>query len=137
MSEAATVETLVKPDIVLLDTDCELLEGLAMGIERRSPALAAMLLEEIERAEICVAASLPGDVVTIGSRVTYKDGNSGETRTVRLVLPAEADSDTGSVSILTPIGAGLIGMRQGSSIEWPYVDGRSRTITVSQVVQDA
>ena len=137
MSEAATIESVVKPAIILLDTDCELLEGLLMGIERRSPALAAMLLEEIELAEIRTADNLPDDVVTIGSLVTYTDENTSERRTVRLVIPADADSDAGSFSILTPIGAGLVGMREGASIEWPYVDGRPRTITVTRVMQDA
>ena len=137
MDHAATIDRLVKPAICLLDTDCELLEGLAMTIEARSPDLSAMLLEEIERADICAADSLPDNVVTIGSRVTFVDGNTGEERTVKLVRPAEADSDAGAISILTPIGAALIGMVEGASIAWPYADGRDRIITVSRVKQNA
>ncbi len=135
MDQATTLENVVKPAITLLDTDCDLLEGLAMSVESRSPGLAAMLLEEIERAEICSAKDLPTDVVTIGSRVSFLDEKASEPRTVQLVLPADADTDTGAISILTPMGAALIGMAEGASITWPYANGQSRVITVSRVTQ--
>lgn len=135
MTQAATIDQMVKPAIALLDTDCDLLEDLAMTVERRSPALADMLLDEINRAEICSADTLPPDVVTIGSLVSFVDDKSSEPRTVRLVLPAEADSDSGAISVLTPIGAALIGMAEGASIAWPNASGQSRVITVSRVTQ--
>jgi regulator of nucleoside diphosphate kinase len=54
---------------------------------------------------------------------------------VRLVLPAEADLDAGRISILTPVGAGLIGMRAGDEIDWPCPDGRPRILKIVDVRQ--
>ena len=71
-------------------------------------------MAEIERAVITPPARLPGDVVALGSEVEFEDESSGARRRVRLVLPADADIESGMISILTPIGAGLIGMRHAS-----------------------
>jgi regulator of nucleoside diphosphate kinase len=54
---------------------------------------------------------------------------------VQLVYPAEADIEAGRISILTPIGAGLIGLREGQSILWPDREGRERRLTVVRVTQ--
>jgi regulator of nucleoside diphosphate kinase len=48
---------------------------------------------------------------------------SGADRTVELVYPRDADISAGRVSILTPVGAGVIGLRTGQSILWPDRDG--------------
>src|SRR3546814_8900207 len=52
----------------------------------------------------------------MSSQVEFIDEANGEARTIQLVYPHEADIAAGRVSILTPVGAGLIGLRQGQSI---------------------
>ena len=99
------------------------------------PVVAAMLLAEIERAEIHDAASLPADAVTLGSEVDYCDEKSGQSRTVTVVLPAEADISAGRISILTPVGAGLIGLRTGQAIDWPDLEGREHRLKILAVRQ--
>ena len=63
------------------------------------------------------------------------DEASGAVRSVRLVYPSDADIASGRISILTPIGAGLIGMRAGSAILWPDRDGHERALTIRAVMQ--
>ncbi|MET0246328.1 MAG: GreA/GreB family elongation factor, partial [Sphingomonas sp.] len=58
---------------------------------------------------------------------------SGATRTITLVYPGEADIAAGKVSVFTPIGAGLIGMRAGRTILWPDRDGASHRLRVVKV----
>lgn len=122
------------PPIHLIDAEYDLIADLALGMEQRSPALAKMLLDEIDRAEIHAPGALPPGIVSIGSEVEFLDVASGATRSVRLVLPADADADAGSVSILTPIGAGLIGLRKGQSIDWPCAGGKTRELRILKVV---
>lgn len=124
-----------KPPIHLTDAEYDIIASLALGIERQLPDLSKMLLEEIDRAELHEPGSLPADAVTIGSEVEVLDGHSGATRRLRLVLPAEANADEGRVSILTPIGAGLIGLRSGQSIDWPYPNGDLRTLKILKVAR--
>src|SRR3546814_13286656 len=56
-------------------------------------------------------------------------------RTVRLVYPAEADIAEGRMSILTPVGAGLIGLSVGQSINWPDRGGIEHRLTIVAVEQ--
>jgi len=133
MQDTATPASPAKPPIHLIDAEYDVIADLALGLERQSPDLAKMLLDEINRAEIYASDALPADVVTIGSEVEVLDAHTGATRKLSLVLPSDADVDVGRVSILTPMGAGLIGLRKGQSIEWPYRNGETRLLTILKV----
>lgn len=61
---------------------------------------------------------------------------SGADRKVELVYPRDADISAGRVSILTPVGAGVIGLRTRQSILWPDRDGRERKLTIVKVLQN-
>ncbi|PWG03048.1 nucleoside diphosphate kinase regulator [Sphingosinicella humi] len=135
MQQTAASASSERPPIHLIDADYDLIAGLALSIERRSPELSKMLLDEIDRAEIYARDELPDDVVTIGSEVEFVETATGATRRVRLVLPAEADIENDRVSILTPIGAGLIGLRKGQSIDWPCPSGRPRVLQILNVTR--
>lgn len=124
-----------RPPIHMIDTEADTLIHLAQRAEDRAPELAAMLLAEIERATLHEANDIPHDVVTMNAMIDFVDEAGGATRTVQLVYPAEADIAAGRVSIMTPVGAGLIGLRQGQSILWPDRDGNQRNLTVTKVEQ--
>ncbi|MDT9601047.1 nucleoside diphosphate kinase regulator [Sphingosinicella rhizophila] len=124
-----------KPAIRISEVDYDLIANFAMSLETRSPELAQTLFDEIDRARICPAGKLPLDVVRLGSEVSYLDESTNLVRRVQLVMPSEADIEEGKVSILTPIGAGLIGLRAGQSIDWPGLDGKSRVLTILDVSQ--
>lgn len=122
-----------RPPIILTEADAESLSGLAATVEDRLPELAAMLTGEIDRATVVADDALPGDVVRMNSTVEFEDENSGLARTVTLVYPAEADIELGKISILTPIGAGLIGLKTGQSIRWPDRDGNDHVLRIVKV----
>lgn len=125
----------VRPPITLTDTEGDLLFNLACAARDRSTQAAGLLLEELARAEFCSAESLPTDVVTMRSRVTFLDEESGEEHSVELVYPRAADMELGRVSVLTPVGAALIGLRRGSAIDWPNRLGALRRLTIVEVIQ--
>ena len=94
-----------------------------------------MLLREIERAHLHPAGALPEGVICIGAMVEFVDEGSGVSRTVQLVNPADADISANRISVLTPIGAGLIGVSEGRSILWPDRDGKERRLRIVKVVR--
>lgn len=122
-----------RPAILLIDSECDALYALALAIKAKNPERASMLLDELDRADVCSAAAMPADVVTMNSRVTFIDEKSGAERTVALVYPQDADIAAGMVSILSPVGVGLIGMRAGSSILWPDRDSQDRLLRIVRV----
>lgn len=49
---------------------------------------------------------------------------------MRLSLPRDASIDEGRISVLTPVGAALIGMTAGEIFHWTDSDGRQRGVRV-------
>lgn len=125
-----------RPQIHLLASESDLVADLALRLEHQQPAVAAMLLGEIDRAELYEPDTLPQDAVRLGSDVDFVDENTSQLRKVRLVLPALANIAEGRISILTPMGAALYGLRTGDSINWPDLDGKSRKIRIVRVLQE-
>ena len=125
-----------KPPIHISETDYALIASHAMRLEATAPEIAKMLLDEIDRAEVYSRDELPNDVATLGSAVTFVDEAAAVWRRVQIVLPADADIERSSLSIHSQVGAGLIGLRAGQSIEWPYPDGRPRTLRIVDVQQN-
>ena len=72
----------------------------------------------------------------MGATVEFDDAN-GSSHSVKLVYPKDADISAGRISILTPVGAGLIGLREGQSILWPDREGHERELAIVRVRQEA
>lgn len=125
-----------KPKIIVGEIDHERLTGLATTALDRIPEVAEELLAEMDRAKVVAPAKLPADVVRMGSFVTF-DSDSAQHRRVQLVYPGEADIEQGRISVLTPIGAALIGLAAGRSIAWTARDGKKHVLTVTAVEQPA
>lgn len=121
-----------KPAITVTLSDHKRLSRLADAHAARDPEVSAELLSELERARIVKDDQIRADVVGMGSTLRFTS-DLGEDRTVTLVFPGEADIAAGKVSILTPIGAALIGLSAGQSIDWAARDGRVHRLTVEAV----
>lgn len=122
-----------KPSIHLLASESDMVADMALQIEHDRPVVAAMLLGELERADLHDLNSLPPTAVRIGSTIEYVDEASRSVRTVTLVLPKDANISEGRISILTPMGAALYGLLAGSSINWPTLDGEERCLSILSV----
>jgi regulator of nucleoside diphosphate kinase len=129
---AATTKKTRKPAITLTRTDSERLWRLAETCAERNPAVAEELLAELDRARVVEDRRIASDIVRMGSTLRFTS-DLGEDRRVTLVFPGEADIAAGKISILTPIGAALIGLSAGQSIDWTARDGRTHRLTVEAV----
>ncbi|QGZ36503.1 nucleoside diphosphate kinase regulator [Stappia indica] len=121
-----------KPAITVTRSDHERLSGLADSISTRNPAVADQLASELDRARVVDDRRISADVVRMGSRLRFTT-DAGEDRTVTLVFPGDANIAEGKISVLTPIGAALIGLSAGQSIDWTSLDGRTHRLTVESV----
>lgn len=122
-----------RPRVTIDRAYAERLEALAGSVERRNPAVAERLLEELGRARIVDSAKMPANVVTLGNAATYRDESTGREQTVILVFPGEADIASGRISVVTPIGAALLGLPEGASFWWDTRQGETRQLTVIRV----
>ena len=130
MSIQATIDAL--PRIVISKAEESRLTAIATASSQRLPETSAALLNELERAEVLPETAMPDDVVRIGSTIEF-EVDDGRSLKVQLVLPENADINAGRISVLTPVGAALIGLSPGQSMEWSGNDGRERLLTVLAV----
>ena len=118
--------------LIVSDAEYERLTDLANASMERLPAVAQELLDELERAQIVGDKDVPKDVVRMGSTVTFKS-DDGHTRTLKLVYPADESLDEHRISVMTPVGAALIGLGVGQAISWTARDGKNHRLTVTKV----
>ena len=69
----------------------------------------------------------------MNSEVEFRDDTTGKVQRVTLVYPEEADISQRKISVLTPVGTALIGLRNGHSITWETPNGEVRQLTVMSV----
>ena len=124
-----------RPPIHISESDYDRIADVALRMAGRAPELSALIMDELDRARLHSARALPRDVVSLNSEVEFVDTATGACRRVRLILPPDAVSDVECLSVLTPVGAGLIGMREGREIDWPHRDGRPRVLKILEVRQ--
>lgn len=105
--------------IIVAEADHELLTDLALAALGKAPG-AVLLFEELARAK--VEADLPPFVIGIGSVATFTY-NDSRYRDYMLVYPQSADFAQHRISVLTPVGAMLLGLAEGQAIEWTSEDG--------------
>ena len=123
------------PSIRLTMADRERLERLANASMHCYPHTADYLAHEIERARIVESENASEDLVTMGSSVEFRDDVTGQVRRVVLVYPDNADVSAGRISVLTPVGAALIGLSKNQSIDWETPALERRSLTVLSVQQ--
>jgi regulator of nucleoside diphosphate kinase len=125
------------PKIVLSASDYPRLEELARVAARRGDRSAMSLMVEINRAEI-----VPDDardmrsIVTIGSWVTYWTNWGAPRKTVQLVWPEDRTSDLAKLSVLSPLGAALIGLQVGDQMPY-FVAGCMNVVRIESVTGSA
>jgi regulator of nucleoside diphosphate kinase len=125
----------MRPDTIhLRRSDADILSRLieSTGLGRDSGSI-ALLDEELARATIVPDDALPQGAVALDSKVVFCDLQSGEQREVTLVVPSKADSGHGFISVLSPVGSALIGLRVGDEIDWPLPGGRVKRLRVLEV----
>ena len=125
-----------QPPIQIRESDADRVTNLAIAAEGRLPQVAALLLSELDRATVVPDAELPHEIVAMQSTVGFVDEASGVERLLKLVYPPEADIEAGRISILSLVGAGLIGLKQGQSIMWPDRAGNQRRLRIIDVMHD-
>jgi regulator of nucleoside diphosphate kinase len=119
----------MKNSIHVTSQDKQRLEDLLAEVEVSDPRKQGdlkALVEELHRAVIVESKDVPGDVITMNSRAEIRDLDSGETVAFTLVFPSEANIDDEKISILAPIGAGMLGYRVNDKFEWKVPDGIRR-----------
>ena len=121
------------PPIKIRQADSQRLALLAEAAAETVPATADFLAGEIERATVVPDTAPLAGIVGMESEVIFRDDATGVQKQVKLVYPKSADIGAGRISVLTPIGAALIGLSAGQAISFETPSGELRSLTVMEV----
>jgi regulator of nucleoside diphosphate kinase len=118
-----------KKNVIITEADYLQLQGLIARCtysSGRDVDHLAVLAEELDRATVVKRGEVAGDVVTMNSRVRVKDLNTGREVTYQIVFPGNADIAKNRISVLAPVGTGLLGHGAGATVEWQAPSGIRR-----------
>lgn len=122
------------PNIIITAPDqARLSDMIAFG--GLSKAEIQALKTELSRADIVPPDAVPPDVITMNSRAELLDLDSNERMEYTVVFPYDADATGGKISILAPIGTGMLGYRVGDTFEQPTPFGVRRLKVVAVTFQ--
>ncbi len=91
-------------------------------------AVIEYLQREVDRAAI-TEDDAPAPFVRLGTRVTFADDQEA-IHTVTLVPPEDIPRRDDGISILTPVGAALLGLSEGQNIAYRTLDGRTKSVRI-------
>ncbi len=103
---------------------CKLNQGLLPDILDVEPPVA----------DVVASREVPADVVTMGSQVEICERDTRVRRRLVVVYPASADAAAGRVSVLSPVGASLLGLRVGDTACWTTPHGGTCRADVTAIL---
>ncbi len=118
--------------------DINRLKPLLLQMEyRHGDALPIHLLRLASQMDVCNKVDppkVPADVVTMNSRVLLQDPASKAKFEYELVFPIDAEPLEGRISVLTPMGAAMLGARLYQSVDVSTSSRRQKKLVVREIV---
>lgn len=128
--------TIVKQDFYISRVDRLRLDRLIQAAQSQAHRDASYLEHldaRLQNAQFVNPRDIPRDVVTMNARVQLWFPDAEERRVYALVFPEHADLAIGRLSVLAPLGAALLGAREGDEVVWETPEGE-RTVIVEAVI---
>jgi regulator of nucleoside diphosphate kinase len=119
-----------RPKITVSSVDVERLERMIDSLRDDQFPGKDDLLDELDRADVVAPEAMPGNIVTMNSTVRFRVESSGKEFSFTLVYPQKEGSTEGTISILTPVGAALLGLAEGDQIAWPRPGGGMLSVQI-------
>lgn len=92
------------------------------------------LADLLDASDLVPSTEVSADIITMHSQVELRDVQTGQRTTLTLCYPMGADAAAGLVSVLTPVGSALLGMRVGSVARWNSPGGDERAAEIVAVL---
>jgi regulator of nucleoside diphosphate kinase len=117
------------------------LRSLRAVVERHAGGPGAAFVEqldaELQRAIVLPQPQVPGEIVGIGSRVTFEDLGTGSRREVVLALPDEVGTARDRLSVLSPLAIALLGAAAGETVVYALSGGGMVEVRILSVTGGA
>jgi regulator of nucleoside diphosphate kinase len=122
--------TLTQLDYVRLT---RLLDGEQVADNARSPEGRSME-DLLAISELVAGDQVAPDVITMYSQVLLAGGEDSEPYKLTLCYPEDAEPAAGFISVLSPVGLALLGLRVGSIARWRMPTGNEGMAEVRAIL---
>jgi regulator of nucleoside diphosphate kinase len=122
------------PPIIIARLDYVRLERLADNALRERHPVGRFLMSEIRRAVVFDSNKKPDGVVCLNEWVTYRVDGSRLSESRILVYPEELRNGQMELSVLSPLGAAVLGLRIGHRMKFFSIEGGVHSVIVEDVV---
>lgn len=99
-----------------------------------SPAQPRTIEDVLDAASLVPSREVAPDVVTMYSQVLLQDIQTGQRNTLTLCYPADAEPALGFVSVLSPVGSALLGLRVGGTARWTGPAGDEKAAEILAIL---
>lgn len=88
---------------------------------------------ELSNAVILEPEKIPPNLITMNTRVSFRDLTESEVFVYTIVYPEEADIEKGKLSVFAPIGTALLGYKEGEEVAW-HVPAGLKSFRVEKIL---
>jgi regulator of nucleoside diphosphate kinase len=128
-------EDIELPPVQIMAEDYEILSDVVCASASATPGI-ELLWRELQRAEILQTAHPPSGLIHLNAMVRYTDLINRAYRRVHLISPGAPVKRRHGLSVASPVGAALIGLRVGDRFPWFSVGDGMRMLRVDRVDTD-
>lgn len=126
------METALPFERTLTQTDHARLSRL---LARSQPLPAAEAMQDmLDNSDVVPSPAVPSTVVTMNTQVLLEEEPGGTQMRLTLCYPPDADAARGQVSVLSPIGAAVLGLSVGETARWRAPGGGERSARILSIL---
>ena len=103
-------------------------------LQLKNGQLPKELQDHCELADLVPSQEIPVDVITMYSQMEIVDLNSHLTRKLTLCYPRDADPSLGFISVFSPVGSSLLGLKVGEVAHWRAPNGEEGSARVAALL---
>ena len=118
----------IAPERTLTELDFARLNKLEGG------HLPPVLADFLDLSDLVPSREIAADIVTMWSQVEIHDQVTGAKQKLTLCYPQDAEPHLGFLSVLSPVGASLLGLRVGSVARWQAPHGEECAAVVAAIL---
>lgn len=99
-----------------------------------SAASAEAIQDVLDEATVVSARQVPPDMVTMYSQVLLLDPQTSQRSKLTVCYPTDAEPGAGFVSVLSPVGRSLLGLRVGELAHWTTPTGEPKQAEIMAIL---
>lgn len=93
------------------------------------------LEKEVKRAKIIDHPEVPSDLITMNTTFRYLNATDNRISEMTIVFPKDVKMEENMISVASPLGTALLGLREGHEIDWTSPSGLIKKLKILEIIK--